>query len=341
VAARKRQTVKIGAASVEDAGIFFAVAVADDAGLAKWEITPHLWPWSGDVMTGRYSRRIIAEMIDTWFDDKVGANGGLAAVGISMFGLLKLGEGTVTATPRPDWLEPGDTQLDFRALFPAARWGEMPVVVGHDATTAALGEYQELCVNRKTAPLGFANVRVGAGIGVGILGDIGRARGVPRFGQVNVESGHIAVAPHPADKFEDFTCVPHSNKKYPCLEGRISEKAMLLRCKVGSLAEIENDNDVWEIVADYLSQLCVVLTDIIGPDVIVLGGRTMFDRNRKPRARLFKRVREIFADRVNLYPRHELMADTKEYIRAALLPEGYASLMGAAEIARQVVFRAS
>ena len=198
MAARKRQTVKIGAASIEDAGIFFAVATADKDGLADWEVKPHLWRWSGDVMTGRYSRRIIAEMIPQWFDEKAGPDSGLAAIGISMFGLVKLGEGRVIATPRPDWLEPGDTELNFEALFPAARWGDMPVVVGHDATTAALGEYQEFRSKLNITPVGFANVRVGAGIGVGILGGHAGLFNALYLPKEVTEMQHTAAIVHPA-----------------------------------------------------------------------------------------------------------------------------------------------
>ena len=336
---RKAEAVSIGAVAVEDEGIFFGVTEAGKAGLIGWKIAPQLCPWPGDAEGVRYSPEIIESMIRLWFEDKTATK--LAAIGISTFGLVRLHDEILVDVPRSDWGNPGEVTLDFRAFFPAARWGDIPIAVSHDTEAGALGEYQQLLFRDpdRPRPMGFAYVRAGAGVGIGLLGDMGSVRGVPRFGRVNAEAGHVAVAVHPRDHFTkaDFTCTRH--QQYGCLEGRISEKALARRCKVRSLDEIPDDDPVWDIVADYLAQLCVIITGVIAPDFIVLGGRTMFDRNKKAREGLFAGVRTIFRDRLNGYPHHELMIDLKEYIREGLIAEGYASLIGVAEIARQRLFR--
>ena len=60
----------------------------------------------------------------------------------------------------------------------------------------------------------------------------------------------------------------------------ISNKAIADRLKIGlaSLADIQDDSRVWRLVAFYLAQLCLNITLLLSPEIIIISGGIM---NRK------------------------------------------------------------
>lgn len=59
-----------------------------------------------------------------------------------------------------------------------------------------------------------------------------------------------------------------------CVEGMVSNHAIAERSGIDAseLSTLSDEDDVWVKVAYYLAQLCLNLTLIASPEVIVLGG---------------------------------------------------------------------
>lgn len=57
----------------------------------------------------------------------------------------------------------------------------------------------------------------------------------------------------------------------------ISNKAIADRLKIGlaSLADIQDDSHVWRLIAFYLAQLCLNITLLLSPEIIIISGGIM------------------------------------------------------------------
>jgi len=130
-------------------------------------------------------------------------------------------------------------------------------------------------------------VTVGTGVGGGVVVD-----GKPVTGILHPEAGHFKVPKHPEDKFEG-NCPFHKN----CIEGLTNTLAIAARFGMDKtdLASIPDSSPVWDYVAFYLAQLCVVAACVVSPHVIVLGGGVM------QRALLFAKIRKYFVNELNGY----------------------------------------
>lgn len=67
--------------------------------------------------------------------------------------------------------------------------------------------------------------------------------------------------------------------------------------------ELDDGEKIWEIIGYYLAQLCMNITLMMSPEVIVLGGGVM---NRKI---VFKYIHRYFIELVNKYIEHPLFTD--------------------------------
>jgi predicted NBD/HSP70 family sugar kinase len=321
---------RIGVAAVEDDGIYFTVVEVDENAVRQ----------VGKVVdavrrpTKGFSRPFILSAIRNHFRGMV-ADGEIACLGISMFGLINRQEHTaVDEIPRHDWIpeKPGkaDTRgdalpvLDFRELFDG-----VPIYVSHDSSAAAVGEWLGLKQRREGFSPGlFVRIRVGAGVGVGCV----QNDGTERVGGSHPELGHLITMRRANDR--RGTCRAHSKKEWDCIEGLVSEKAILERQGggVAGLIDIDPDDSVWDGVAAYLARLCVAITMQDAPDEIVIGGRTIIGRRE-----LLEKIQGTFMAMIGGYPRYEQTRDVKRYIRASIAQPNPASvgLLGAAELARQ------
>jgi fructokinase len=288
-----------------------------------------------------YRKQFIETTLQEHFERLINGGQELDAIGVSMFGLIDDEVTSLVKVPRPDWLDGLNTTINFGELPAKIGRKNIPVRLVHDSTASTVGEYLEMEERERRAgggfhPRGFVRIRVGTGVGVGRLVLGGRYEST---GRVHPEAGHIHVVQHRDDWFteQDRTCQAHKNRV--CLEGLLSEQAMLARCGVDSLSAIKENDQVWDIVASYLAQLCATITDLIAPDMIVIGGRTMFDRHNQPRRELFKKIHKAFELWIGGYPRYRQTDKPKEYIRPSVVHyQAYASLVGVAELTRREYF---
>ena len=118
---------------------------------------------------------------------------------------------------------------------------------------------------------------VGTGVGVGLV-----INGKTVKGLVHPEAGHMLVQMKNGDTFNG-TCPFHGR----CIEGMVSSGALCsrLNCSIHDLPNLGDDNEVWDISAYYIAQLCVNLVLMVSPEHISIGGGIM------NRACLFPKVR--------------------------------------------------
>lgn len=214
-------------------------------------------------------------------------HGALTAIGIGAFGPVELDRssahyGFILRTPKPLW-----SMIDLAG--PLGREFSCPVGFDTDVNAAAVAEH------RWGAARGASDVvyvTVGTGIGGGAL-----VAGRPIHGLLHPEIGHIRPRRHPADQEFRGVCSFHGD----CLEGLASGPAIQARCGA-SLDQLAQDHVQWDILADYLGQLCATLVLTNSPLRIVLGGGVMNQLRLFPAIRA--RVQELlhgYVDRPQIH----------------------------------------
>jgi fructokinase len=253
---------------IEAGGTKFVCAIGNEEGrILRLSKLPTRAPDDTLAETAEFFRTASAEF------------GPIAALGVASFGPLdldpsSLGRGSLTRTPKPGW-----SGVNLRTHLSEALG--CPVAVDTDVNGAGLGE----------AVLGagrdldcFVYLTVGTGIGGGLIVD-----GRPVHGLVHPEMGHLLVRRHPQDTFRG--CCPFHGD---CLEGLASGTAILER-QGFSLSGNKPDDPIWDIVADYIGQLCASLFLLASPRRIVIGGGVMSS------GALFPLVRAKVASQLNGY----------------------------------------
>ncbi len=186
--------------------------------------------------------------------------GTLEAVGVGSFGPVELDPasaqfGYILRTPKPGW-----SMIDLAG--PLQREFACPIGFDTDVNAAAIAEYRWGAA-RDVADLAY--VTVGTGIGGGIL-----VAGRPVHGMLHPEIGHIYPRRHALDRDFPGICPFHGD----CLEGLASGPAIVARTGA-SLDRLDANHAQWEILADYLAQLCLQLVLTVSPGRIVMGGGVM------------------------------------------------------------------
>lgn len=187
-------------------------------------------------------------------------HGELESFGVASFGPLNInplsaGYGRMLRTPKVGW-----SDFDLRGVL-ASEFGK-PVGITTDVNAAGLAEAR--WGNGAGLPT-LVYVTVGTGIGAGVI-----YQGQPFFGLSHPEIGHIHVRRHPQDLQFAGVCPFHGD----CLEGLASGPAIFARTE-RSLANAADTDEIWDIEADYLGQLCAQLVGTLSPHRIVLGGGVM------------------------------------------------------------------
>jgi fructokinase len=254
---------------IEAGGTKFVCAVGDEDGtIVRLSTVPTTDPDATLAKTTAFFQRAATEL------------GPVDALGIASFGPLDLdpaspGRGGLTRTPKPGW-----SGINLRARLSEALG--CPVAIDTDVNGAGLAE----------AALGagrgmdcFAYLTVGTGIGGGLVIDQR-----PVHGLIHPEMGHLLVRRHPADEAFPGCCPFHRD----CLEGLASGTAILRR-QGHSLSANQPDDPIWDIVADYIGQLCAALFLLASPQRIIIGGGVMSS------GALFPLVRAKVARQLNGY----------------------------------------
>jgi fructokinase len=204
-------------------------------------------------------------------------NGSLEAVGVGSFGPIDSRRssrrfGFITTTPKPGWAQTNVAGRLEELL-------DVPVAFDTDVNAAALGE------QRWGAAVGldsFCYVTVGTGIGGGVV-----ANGRLVHGLLHPELGHMRI-PHDrvADPFPG--CCPYHGD---CFEGLASGEAM--RQRWGYDAQELDDDEPWQLEAQYLALGLVNVICALSPERIILGGGVMKEPTLL--SRVLRRLRELLA----------------------------------------------
>ncbi|GAA0720180.1 ROK family protein [Clostridium malenominatum] len=183
----------------------------------------------------------------------------LKAIGIGSFGPIDINKsstkyGYITSTPKPGW-------RDFNFLGEIKKHYNIPIGWTTDVNAACLGEYE---MGSAAENKSCIYLTIGTGIGGGAIlnGNFVEGFGHP-------EMGHILVKPHLKDNFKGW-CPYHGN----CLEGLAAGPSVEKR--YGTKAQnLENNHEIWQILAYYIAQALVNYSLILRPEKIILGGGVM------------------------------------------------------------------
>ena len=236
------------------------------------------------------------------------------ALGIGCFGPLELNPkaekyGYITTTTKLSW-----RNFDFLGSMKNAL--QCPVGFDTDVNGSVLGEVTFGQAKGKSCAL---YLTIGTGIGAGIY-----IEGKLLHGMLHPEAGHVLITRKETDIYEG-KCPYHKN----CLEGLASGPAIEGRYgkKATDLAEEE---DVWDLEADYIAQALTGYILTLSPEIIILGGGVMHQMQLFPLIR--KKVTEYLGGYVNT----EELSDMEHYIVPASLHDDQ-GIMGCLELGRRAL----
>lgn len=236
------------------------------------------------------------------------------ALGIGCFGPLELNPkaekyGFITTTTKLAW-----RNFDFLGSMKNAL--QCPVGFDTDVNGSVLGEVTFGQAKGKSCAL---YLTIGTGIGAGIY-----IEGKLLHGMLHPEAGHVLITRKETDIYEG-KCPYHKN----CLEGLASGPAIEGRYgkKATDLAEEE---DVWDLEADYIAQALTGYILTLSPEIIILGGGVMHQMQLFPLIR--KKVTEYLGGYVNT----EELSDMEHYIVPASLHDDQ-GIMGCLELGRRAL----
>jgi len=280
-----------------------------------------------------------------WLQSFEKREGKLASIGIVSFGPCDLNHasehyGKITTTPKEGWQFTSVVQ-PFQTAF-----RNVPIGFDTDVNMVAVSEYMYGGHGEITSS---SYITVGTGIGVGMC-----TNGKPVHGMVHPEGGHIRVPRYHAigvdkklpwldekgvDNYQG-NCKFHCKKPmvpFPCVEGMANSDAIADRLGIdkAQLPDAPDDDPVWDCVAYYLAQLCMSITFLMSPEVIVIGGGVM------KRKTLLPLIRKHFQNLLGDYFKNDIYhKDVDKYIVRskfdAVKGDVHAGVMGGLELARRV-----
>lgn len=221
-----------------------------------------------------------------YFSDK-----NVQALGVASFGPVGVNK---TSANYGRILETTKTGWKYFDLLGSLKTLGVPMNIDTDVAGSCIGEAW------KGAARGLENVvyvTIGTGIGAGIM-----VNGKIVHGMLHPEAGHVFVTRRNDDRCPSV-CNYHDN----CAEGLASGTA--IRAHWGKPADELLDNDqVWELEADYIAQALVNYIMTVSPQRIILGGGVMHVE------KLFPLVREKTAKYLNNYLVTDELKDMDSYI---------------------------
>lgn len=182
-------------------------------------------------------------------------------------------------------LRPLKAQDESEAASPLR---DLPFLFDTDVNAPALAEYEMRAVPGR---LSTAYITVGTGVGVGLV-----VNGRTVHGLVHPEAGHLLVKLREGDIFRG-SCPFHGD----CIEGMCSTGALASRKQIdaSALPGLSDEDELWDVCAYYIAQLCVTLVLTASPEHIAIGGGVL---NRRV---LYGKVRAAVQRLLNGYIQHE------------------------------------
>lgn len=240
------------------------------------------------------------------------------SLGIASFGPLDLDTssptyGYITTTPKPGW-----QNCPLLSFFRPFR---VPIGFDTDVNAPALAEQR---YGRHPGD-SCAYITVGTGVGVGLV-----VHGRPVHGLVHPEGGHVMALRKDDDKYAGWLTMHRQS-----IESMASARACAERAGVSTvdLAELKDENPVWDDIAYYLAQLCLSICYIASPHVIILSGGVM------KRSILFDKIRSEFLRLNEGYIAADLVMN---HIDKYIVPSEYGNdigIIGAIELSRRAALR--
>ena len=236
------------------------------------------------------------------------------ALGIGCFGPLELNKkaekyGYITTTTKLAW-----RNFDFLGSMKKAL--QCPVGFDTDVNGSVLGEVTFGQAKGKSCAL---YLTIGTGIGAGIY-----IEGKLLHGMLHPEVGHVLITRRETDTYGG-KCPYHKNcleglAAGPAIEGRYGKKAV----------DLAEEEDVWDLEADYIAQALTGYILTLSPEIIILGGGVMHQMQLFPLIR--KKVTEYLGGYVNT----EELSDMEHYIVPASLHDDQ-GIMGCLELGRKAL----
>jgi fructokinase len=295
--------------AIEAGGTKFVCALGDaKAHVLARETVPTTTPAS--------TLKAVAEFLDAAQQ----RHGAMLTLGVGCFGPL-LGAGRhggferIGRTPKPGW-----SGLAIRDEL-EARLG-VPVAMDTDVNCALRAE-AALGAGRGRAHMVY--LTVGTGIGGGLL-----LQGRPTYGSGHPELGHVLLPKLPQDEGFAGVCPFHGDR---CAEGLASGPALAARAG-GDASLLPPEHPLWQLEARYLAMLCHNLLLTTAPELIVLGGGVMQQRQ------LFPLIHQRLAESLAGYARvHDDGFDAEAVVVPSAL-QGDAGILGALIVAQELHARA-
>eukprot|EP00611_Tribonema_gayanum_P000883 TRINITY_DN1067_c0_g1_i1.p1 TRINITY_DN1067_c0_g1~~TRINITY_DN1067_c0_g1_i1.p1 ORF type:complete len:361 (+),score=95.60 TRINITY_DN1067_c0_g1_i1:69-1085(+) len=229
---------------VEGGGTTWRVAIAEGhpSNITELEVFPTLDNASEQLA-----------VIRKWLD-----NHKFDTLGIATFGPIDPNPksstyGYITTTPKPGW-----HNVD---VVGALSDGSVPVAFDTDVNAPALAEYMWNGAEGETS---CAYITVGTGIGVGLV-----VNGKPIHGLLHPEAGHLCLQRMAGDDFAGVDELFGAS-----VEGLAATPGLAARkgCERSELANLSDDDPIWEPTAHALGSLCASLVLVASPERIVLSG---------------------------------------------------------------------
>ncbi|GAB5368742.1 hypothetical protein AAMO2058_001346100 [Amorphochlora amoebiformis] len=286
---RKKQAQRMIFAAVEGGGQSWLVLISEGVNPPK-ELDSARIPTLNEDGSPRKAEDVIEECVQRLRDMQMRLGHNFESIGIVSFGPCDLRPdsktyGFITTTPKEGW-QMTNVVGPFSRAFP-----NVPIAFDTDVNMVAVSEFAYGGHGNITSA---AYITVGTGIGVGMC-----TNGKAVHGLIHPEGGHIRcprftkvgavskeeqkyLTKEGRDTYKGnckFHCIDEKGepKLYPCVEGMANSQAIADRLGIpkSDLRNVSDDHPIWDLHAYYLAQLCMSITFLMSPEVIVLGGGVM------------------------------------------------------------------
>ena len=234
------------------------------------------------------------------------------ALGVACFGPLELDKkapnyGHITTSTKVHW-----RNFDVVGNFEKALG--CPIGFDTDVNGSVLGEVTFGQAKGKSCVI---YITIGTGVGAGIY-----IEGKLLHGMLHPEAGHVLITKRQSDTYQG-KCPFHPN----CLEGLAAGPAIEARWGKKAI-ELAEQEEVWDLEADYIAQALVGYILTLSPEMIILGGGVMHQEQ------LFPLIREKVVRMLGGYVQAEELQDMEHYIVPASLHDDQ-GIMGCLELAKR------